>query len=218
MYLSKRNLKCYISLLSLICAISLLTDNANAQHGLELENDTLSQTVLIHPVIETAEDQYISTREHTYRSHLGKGDQLGRDFMVASTNRYGIIEIYKNEGRSNEDYFGWNKNVMAPMDAEVTRVNEADSTNNPGNMNGNIEPGIIAFQKDNGLTVLYVHVKNINVEKGDRVDAGDIVAKVGNNGRSIAPHVHVGAWKDDTPLQIQVDLYAKHRSADHKKH
>ena len=211
MHSVKINLARLVGLSSFIFVISLIPNLAEAQRGLQLEDDTLSKTVLIHPVIQIGENRYITTREHTYRSQLQKGDQLARDFLVAATNKQGILHIYKNDGKFNEDYFGWKKNVMAPFDAEVKRVNEADSTNKPGKMNSDVQPGLVFFEKDNGLTVVYAHVRDIKVEKGDRVKAGDIVAKVGNNGNSIAPHVHVGAWKGATPYQIQIDLYAKHR-------
>ena len=78
-------------------------------------------------------------------------------------------------------------------------------------MDRNERPGLIFFEKENGLKLIYAHVQNIMVEKGDHVEAGEVVAKVGNNGNSRAPHVHVGAWKNKTPLQIQVDLYAEQR-------
>ena len=205
-------------LLLSVFTVLISIGHANAQYGLgNIQDDTLSKSVFIHPVIETGENQYINTREHTYRSQLRLGDQLARDFMVATTNKHGILEFYRNDGKFNEDYYGWKKNVMAPFNAKVTRVNEADSTNKPGNMNGDIRPGLIFFKKDNGLTVIYAHVRDIKVEKGDRVEAGNVVAKVGNNGNSRGPHVHVGAWKDETPLQIQVDLYAEKRNKGENK-
>jgi len=69
-------------------------------------------------------------------------------------------------------------------------------------------------------TVLYGHVREIEVEEGETVRPGEVVAKVGNNGNSRNPHIHIGAWEDDasklgakegTPLQIQVDLYVEER-------
>ncbi|RCW42433.1 M23 family metallopeptidase [Paenibacillus prosopidis] len=47
---------------------------------------------------------------------------------------------------------------------------------------------------------------DLSVKEGDNVKAGDIVAKVGNNGYSRHPHIHVGAWKGNIPLQIRFDL------------
>lgn len=49
---------------------------------------------------------------------------------------------------------------------------------------------------------------DIHVEVNDKVEAGQIIAKCGNNGTSWNPHIHVGAWKGNQPLQIIVDLQA----------
>ena len=42
--------------------------------------------------------------------------------------------------------------------------------------------------------------------EGDTVRAGQFVARVGNNGYGRSPHIHVGAWKGQTPYQIRWDL------------
>ena len=192
----------------IVLTLFLLAQAGNAQQrGLQVEKDTLNKSVYIHPVIK---GEMVST-ENEYRSQLRLGDQLARDFSVAKITENGIVRRFKNDGRTNEDWHAWRSKVMAPMDAKVTRVNEADSVNTPGTMNRSVRPGLIFFEKENGLTVIYAHVREILVEKGDRVEAGEVVARVGNNGNSRNPHVHVGAWKGDTPLQIQVDLYAGER-------
>jgi murein DD-endopeptidase MepM/ murein hydrolase activator NlpD len=56
--------------------------------------------------------------------------------------------------------------------------------------------------------VLVAHVTDVTVRVGDLVDAGAPVAKMGNNGFGRNPHIHVGAWRDETPLQIRFDLRA----------
>jgi murein DD-endopeptidase MepM/ murein hydrolase activator NlpD len=87
------------------------------------------------------------------------------------------------------------------------------------------QPGLIVFKDEaDHRTVVYANVRQPVVEKGETVEAGEVVAKVGNNGNSRAPHIHVGAWKGDPskleaktggpPLQIQVDLYAAEPAGD----
>ena len=198
-----------ITLLLSSLMLFLITIPTNAQHGLaNTENDTLSKSVIIHPVIE---GELVSS-EHEYKSKLRLGDQLGRDFTVAEMQDDGIAKRYKNKGRTNKDWYGWRKNVLAPFDGKVTRVQYPDTTNKPGTMNRDADPGLIFFQNKNHVTVIYAHAREIEVEEGQQVKAGDVVAKVGNNGNSRLPHIHVGAWNKDTPLQIQVDLYAPHRN------
>lgn len=190
-----------------IAILLLSLSKAKAQRGLEVKNDTLTKTVLIHPVLEDWRSS-----EHEYKPNLHLGDQLGRDFSAGKIDEDGIVRRYKNNGKVNEDWFAWRKDVKAPFDAKVSRVEHPDTTNKPGVMNREAQPGLIFFKKENGLTVVYVHAREINVEEGDRVQAGEVVAKVGNNGNSRNPHIHVGAWKGETPLQIQVDLYSAKRS------
>ena len=174
-------------------------------------NDTLTKAILIHPVIETNRNELLFSREHTYKDHLQLGDQLARDFVVITANEDGIMEAFRNDGKENTDYISWRKKVLAPVSGTVTLVNKPETTNTPGKMNREAEPGRIYIQNNDGAKVSLVHVREIKVKEGEQLKAGEFVAKVGNNGTSTGPHVHIGAWKDGTPLQIQVDLYAEER-------
>jgi murein DD-endopeptidase MepM/ murein hydrolase activator NlpD len=203
----------------------LPAEEARAQRGLDLENDTLTQSVLIHPPIDVSGRRMdLNTREHTYRPQLRLVDQLARDFTVMKVGKDGIGRAYKpgTAGKENEDWYGWRQEVLAPFESQVVRVARPDSTNRPGAVNRDGKTGLIVFEdKEEGITVAYAHVREIEVEEGDTVRPGDVVGAVGNNGTSRAPHVHIGAWKGapsllgaktgGTPLQIQVDLYAEER-------
>lgn len=202
----------------LILTLIFPVSQATAQYGLaNVQDDTLTQSIVIHPVIKTAENEGIASGEHSHKSKLRLGDQLARDFTLSVMQDDGMSKRYKNEGKTNEDWYGWRKNVLAPFDGTVTRVQHPDTTNTPGTMNREADPGLIFFQNKNDVTVIYAHVREIKVEKRQQVKAGETVAKVGNNGNSRLPHIHVGAWKEDTPLQIQVDLYAEKRYDKEKK-
>ncbi len=43
---------------------------------------------------------------------------------------------------------------------------------------------------------LYAHLSKYNVEKGQKVNRGDIIGYVGSTGRSVAPHLHYEIFKD----------------------
>jgi hypothetical protein len=184
---------------------------------LEAENDTLTSSILIHPPVATdgGNRSVLFTREHTYRPQYILGDQLARDFIVMTIGDDGIMRPFNpgSEGRRNEDWYTWRQEVLAPFDGTVTQVQPPDSTNQPGRLNADAQHGEIDFENEDGVVVHYVHVREIDVEEGQRVQAGEVVAKVGNNGSSIAPHLHVGAWEGNVPLQVQVDLYARERPA-----
>lgn len=198
----------YIMIVLLVMILSTINTGVRAQSITKVNRDTLTQTVIIHPVIE---GKHIVSSEHEYDPDLRLGDQLARDFSIARINDQGILRRFKDDGHSNREWYGWRKDVLAPVNGTVTRVNHPDTTNQPGVMNRNARPGLIFFKRADGTTVIYAHVREIKVEEGDQVKAGEVVAKVGNNGNSRAPHVHAGAWREDTPLQIQVDLYAAGR-------
>lgn len=189
----------------LLLLLSLgLSTASPAQDSSRPEN----RSITIHPVIETAKGELIFSREHTYKQHLGPGDQLARDFVVVTSDDRGIVQLYKGDGLDNKDYISWRKPVLAPVSGEVVLVNHPHITNTPGKMNREAEPGRIYIENDDGVTVSLVHVREIRVDNGQMVNAGEAVAKVGNNGNSTGPHVHVGAWKEKTPYQIRVNLYA----------
>jgi len=70
-----------------------------------------------------------------------------------------------------------------------------------------------------------VHVQDIQVKVGDTVRAGQFVARIGNSGNAMFPHVHVGALRGDlvralsgelpdsvlVPMQVRFDLAAMGR-------
>lgn len=199
-----------------------MPSEADAQRGLDLENDTLTQSVLIHPPIDVSgEGLDLTTSEHEYKEQLRLADQLGRDFIVEKLNEDGISRPYPSEtnGKRNDDWYGWRKDVLAPFEATVARVLKPDTVNTPGTMNREAQPGGIVFEDTSkNITIFYGHVREIEVEEGETVRPGEVVAKVVNNGNSRNPHVHIGAWEGDasklgakegTPLQIQVYLYAE---------
>lgn len=205
----------------LIVGLALLgllftTGPAQAQRGLDVVRDTLIESVLIHPPIPAEGARTVRfAREHVYARKYILGDQLGRDFILMRIGPDGIMRPFEKgtKGARNEHWYTWRKDALAPFDGTVMEVQRPDSINRPGTLNADAQHGEIHFRDEaDGVIVSYVHLREIEVEEGQQVAAGEIVAKVGNNGSSIAPHVHVGAWIGETPLQIQVDLYAAGRN------
>ncbi|WP_336087028.1 M23 family metallopeptidase [Nocardia sp. SSK8] len=48
--------------------------------------------------------------------------------------------------------------------------------------------------QDDGTTAVYGHVNEMLVSEGQRVNAGDVIATVGNRGQSTGPHLHLEIW------------------------
>ena len=89
----------------ILAGLMLAPTEARAQRGLDLENDTLTQSAPVHPPIDVpARRMDLSTREHTYRPPLRLVDQLARDFTVMKVGDDGIGRAYKpgTAGRESE--------------------------------------------------------------------------------------------------------------------
>ena len=80
--------------------------------------------------------------------------------------------------------------VYAPAAGHVTRADLA-------------EPGygkVLIIDHGNGLITRYMHLGEFEVQVGDEVQAGQLIAKSGNSGRSTGPHTHIGVFRDGKPI------------------
>ena len=61
--------------------------------------------------------------------------------------------------------------------------------------------GLIAIiEHRNGLTTLYAHSRELRVKTGQRVHEGQVIATVGESGRTTGPHLHFEVRKDGVPV------------------
>lgn len=141
------------------------------------------------------------------------GDSLGTDCQVLGGVRgenRSFGRLFRTDGLRNEDWYSWGVEVLAPFDGVVAAVYANPRVNAPG-AKGRPPAGSIWMRRDDGLVVLYGHLTDFQVAKGDRIRAGQAIGKVGNNGPSWAPHVHAGAYRGDVPYQIRWDQRAMAR-------
>ncbi len=169
-------------------------------------SDSGIEAVVIHPVFS----RRFVVAEHPEGELPWPGDALGCDCMVVARTASGWTALYQNDGSNNEDWIGWHAEVLAPFDGVVERVTLNEITNQPG-IPASEPTASIVFRRSDGVRVMYGHLDNITVKPGDTVAAGLSVGLCGNNGYSMHPHVHAGAWLDETPLQIRFDLVAMGR-------
>lgn len=167
--------------------------------------------LVIHPLTAAPLVCSEHARGESMEPHLGNA--LGSDCLVVGTvereGRGQLLSFFEGDGLENDDYFGWREPLLAPFDGVVASVRPPAEPNPPGVLPEDPEDGgRIEFRRHDDARVIYVHVREIAVQGGDSVSAGQVVALLGNNGSSRAPHVHIGAWRDRTPLQVRFDLGA----------
>ena len=159
--------------------------------------------VVAHPVFS----KIYSCTEHAYGQLKGLGDELGTDCVVEDfVEDHGRLWLreYKTDGMKNEDWFGWKADVLSPCAGQVADIRENKAVNQPGIL-GKPPASWIEIGCEDGVHFMLAHIASPHVKVGDHVDAGQKIAQVGNNGMSRHPHIHVGAWRGQTALQIRFD-------------
>lgn len=163
-------------------------------------------SLLLHPLFR----EPFVCGEHVAGEESIAGDALGTDCQVLGDTRgreRGFGRLYRTDGARNEDWYSWGAEVLAPIAGTVVGLLPNPRVNAPGTR-GRPPAGLVQIRGEDGVVVLLAHLTDFAVAMGDRVEAGQVIARVGNNGPSYAPHVHVGASRGAEPLQIRWDQRA----------
>ena len=59
---------------------------------------------------------------------------------------------------------------------------------------------VLRYRTKDGYEILYAHLSQVLVKKGERVKQGQIVARSGNTGLSTGPHLHYALRRDGKSL------------------
>jgi len=99
----------------------------------------------------------------------------------------------RGEDNTNEDYYAFGREILAPADGNVTDVITGVRDNVPGSMNPYSALGNAVFiqHSENEISVM-AHLKfdSVMVKVGDEVKAGQKIGLCGNSGNSSEPHLH----------------------------
>lgn len=113
----------------------------------------------------------------------------GIDFVI--TDRNGLT--FKNTGTKLEDYYCYNKAVLAPADGTIETVVDGIEDNEIGNVNIQKNWGntiVIKHGQDFYTQMSHLKAGTIKVKEGDYVKSGHAIAACGSSGRSPEPHLH----------------------------
>ena len=159
--------------------------------------------VVAHPLFDKA---YMCS-EHPAGQLSLLGDDLGQDCLIMEFVTWGErtwLESHRTDGIANQDWFGWDAPVLSPCECTVVSTHVNGKINRPGRPDQSRASSITLRQKD-GTYFTLAHLGSFSVAPGAQVRYGQPIGRVGNNGYSRAPHVHVAAWRGRHGLQIRWD-------------
>ncbi|MBS1730982.1 MAG: peptidoglycan DD-metalloendopeptidase family protein [Bacteroidetes bacterium] len=117
----------------------------------------------------------------------------------AQKNAFDIIQVdssgksYRTDGKTNEDYYAFGKEIIAPCNGKVVQVVNGVKDNIPGEMNiYDVGGNTVIIQTDNDEYLVFCHFKHhsIVVKEGQEVRQGELLGLCGNTGNSSEPHLH----------------------------
>jgi urea transporter len=111
------------------------------------------------------------------------------DFVIINSD----LTQYNNGGLNLKDYYCFGQNVIAPADGSVIVAEDGIDDNNIGEVNTLKNWGnTIIIRHAEGLYSKLCHLQkgSVSVKTGDNLHYGQVIAKVGNSGRSPYPHLH----------------------------
>ena len=130
------------------------------------------------------------------------GSTLDQNYHNAHRNMKGAFDFskkdssgksYRNHGKSNEDFYAFDQEVTAPCQATVIKVIDGIEDNSIGRPSAIQTYGnALVLQTAQEEFLLLAHLKNqsIVVREGQMVNQGDLLARCGNSGYSMEPHLH----------------------------
>lgn len=136
----------------------------------------------------------------------GYGADFAWDFVAIDARTGRSVSDSFAGSRRNRDTVSFGRPVFAPVAGRVVRI-ESDVRDNDALRDyprrslvddlsqplWNLGNFIVVELGEGGPYLLVAHLRrgSIRVAPGDVLDAGDLVAEVGNSGRTIEPHLHV---------------------------
>lgn len=131
------------------------------------------------------------------------GDTEAQNYHVVNKTQQNAFDIvitnethkrYKTDGKTNEDYYAFGKELTAPCDGEIVAAADGIKDNQPGVMNKtDIFGNYIILKATANEYLVFAHFRqhSIKVKKGQQVKQGQLLGLCGNSGHSSEPHLHL---------------------------
>ncbi|UCC41139.1 MAG: M23 family metallopeptidase [Candidatus Aminicenantes bacterium] len=138
---------------------------------------------------------------------IGRRAVIALDGKARAAQRYGMDlmkfgpdgKLVSGDKTKNENWYGFGAKLIAVADGVVSYVHDGEPENVPyvtpkrGTLTReNVGGNIVILDIGDGIYAVYAHVKqnSIQVEVGEMVKKGQVLAELGNTGNSGGPHLH----------------------------
>lgn len=160
--------------------------------------DFVQKTKLIFPL----KGAFVVAAGHDFNeAHKSEWSQQYAYDILALGPRY---EIVKTNGETNEDFFAWGREIIAPAGGTVVYArNDVQDNPHPGVILVNdflklpdpvwaVAGNVVVIDHGDGEFSLLAHMQkgSVRVKVGDKVQQGDVLGLLGNSGNSDGPHLH----------------------------
>ena len=134
---------------------------------------------------------YRKKDSHSYDVY---GQRWAYDFDKNIDGKY-----YSNDGNINENYYGYNEIIIAPVAGIVLDIvdgipdSRAYSDMRVSQDSIDVRGNYIVIKAKYGeyLTICHIKKDSFKVKIGDIVEQGEEIARVGNSGRTKGAHIHM---------------------------
>ncbi len=159
------------------------------------------------------EGKFVIAGGHAFNEdHRDERSQFYADDIIGLGPDYQLV---RGDGASNEDYYTWGREILAPAAGTVVFArNDVPDNSRPGVIEADrflslpdplhaIGGNLVVLDHGNGEFSLLGHMMqgSVRVRTGDRVERGQVLGLVGNSGNSDAPHLHYHLMAGDTLFQ-----------------
>jgi hypothetical protein len=146
--------------------------------------------------------------ESSYHTHFQFPEQRYAYDLVIEKDVGGSTQAYEGDPTKNESYFCFGAPIHAPRAGTVVRVvddvpDNFGTVSNPANTEQ--RNSSIVIEHEGGVFTISSHIRqgSAKVAEGQHVNAGDVLAEVGNAGFSSEPHLHFAAFVLDATGRVR---------------